>query len=218
VPAPSFVNVGTRSNGAPQSSRTPALPASLVNGNILICTALTKVDQDHSISGAGWQAVHAQQAQSNFRLSRWWRLVDGTETAPTISWATGTSCFAQISQYSGTDPTNPFGNISHNVASGTTHSSTGFNTTADDSLVIYEDVCNANTAVATPSGWTENYDNGSGTGATRNAGGSKVIATAGDPSGNISVSGGFAQYCQSQIELLAPAGGGAMPYSFGFVA
>jgi hypothetical protein len=115
---------------------------------------------------------------------------------------------AQIAYYS--DAANVVNNgVSVSGTTGTgstsTHTSTGFNTDADNALALYLDACAANTAIATPSGWTEDLDGGSATSATRQAFGSKSIATSGTGSGNISVTGGNAAWVQFQIEIKGQA-------------
>jgi hypothetical protein len=86
------------------------------------------------------------------------------------------------------------------TGTGATHTSTGGNTSFNDSRVVYVDHANANTALATPSGWTENTDSGSATGPVRTTFGGKDAATAGTGSGNISVTGAAAAWVQQQIE------------------
>lgn len=206
--APLYLNVGTRSQSAGAVTLTPALPASRSNGNILIATLASKNNATHATATGGWVLVGTQtNSGASFTRSRWWRIVDGTEASPVFTWTGSVACFAQIEQYDrdNTDTAAPFGTIG-TAAPGTvaTHTSTGFNTTRDLSLVIYSDACAANTAVGTPAGWVENYDNGNATGATNNAGGSKAVATSGTGSGNISVTGGAAAWVQQQVELKAP--------------
>lgn len=208
--AVAYLNVGTLSSFSGNTSVTPALPGLRANGNILIAEVMTKNGATHSLSGSGWTAIHAQQSNgSSMTVSRWWRWVDGTEAAPTISWsgsAAGYARIAQISRPNFDQGSAPFGAMSHNAGTGTTHTSTGVTTTRDNSRVFYFDSGNANTAIATPSGWTEHFDAGSTfIGASRNACGSKAVDTSGTGSGNISVVGAAGVYIQSQIEVLDAA-------------
>lgn len=207
--AQAYLNVGTRSQSAGATSQTPSLPGSRTNGNLLIAQAWSKNNATHSISGTGWAAIPGlsqTNSGASMTTSWWYRLVDGTEGAPTISWTGSVACGAQVIQFLRDDEsTPPFGFVgTPSTGTTSTHTSTGQNTTYNNSLVIYLDVCAANTAIATPSGWTERFDAGSATGASRNAGGTKSVATSGTGSGNISVTGGAAAWVQVQIELREP--------------
>ena len=206
---PSYLNAGTRANSSGATSLSPALPASRTTGNLLIAVAGSKNNFAHTCTTAGWTKFAQQNSGTAWTVSLWvYRRtqggVDGSETAPAITVGTSSvACFAQVIQYSGTfDPTDFLGGeVNVNTGTGSTHSCNGIVTTADNSLVIYIDAAAANTALNTPAGWTENLDNGSNTGATRNANGSKAIETAGTSSGNISVSGANAAWVMWQIEL-----------------
>jgi hypothetical protein len=206
---PSYLNAGTRANSSGATSLSPALPASRTSGNLLIAVAGSKNNFAHTCATAGWTKFAQQNSGTAWTVSLWvYRRtqggVDGSETAPAITVGTSSvACFAQVIQYSGTfDPTDLLGGaVNVNAGTSSTHSCNGIVTTADNSLVIYIDAAAANTALATPTGWTEELDNGSNTGATRNANGSKSISAAGTSSGNISVTGASAAWVMWQIEL-----------------
>lgn len=206
--APSYLNVGTSAVSAGATSRTPALPASRTNGNILIAVVGSKNNATHSISGSGWASLASQtNSGTGWTVSYWWRVVDGTEAAPTISWTGSVACFGQIVQYTrqNSDTAAPFGTIgTAGTGTGATHTSTGFNSTRNNSLIIYLDAAIANTAIATPTNWTERFDAGSATSVTRFAGGDRTLTTSGSASGNISVTGAAAAWVQRQFELLEP--------------
>ena len=207
--APSYLNAGTYLNTASATSMSPALPTGRVNGNILIATVRHIGTAVMSVGGGGWQALGSQiQNGSALRVSQWWRVVDGTEAAPTVSWTGALNASAQIHQYSreNYDTTSPFGTIgTADVGATATHTSPEITTTRDNSLVIYIDVASANTALATPSGWTEDSDTGAtGPPNGRMTAGSKTVTVSGTATGNISVTGAATNFIQRQIELLAP--------------
>lgn len=212
--APTWLNSGARNSQSAATSVVPALPASRVNGNILIAHVGTDTNATHSISGSGWQALGSSGSPaSTWRSSLWWRVVDGTETAPTISWTGSVANFGQIYQFTreNFDKTAPFGTVqSPSTGSTSTHTSTGFNTTRNNSLAIYIDGADVNTAMAQPTGWTERVDNGSATGSSRNVMGTKAVANSGTGTGNISVTGAAAYWVQWQLELLEPKIGATM--------
>lgn len=207
--APSFLNAGSGNFSAAATSRTPGLPASRANGNVLLCVCVSKNNTTHAITGAGWAAVpgFSQFAVANMTVSLWYCIVDGSEGTPTISWSGSVACGAQIIQYTRAVEASPapFGTIgTKNNGATATHTSTGFNTTRANSLAIYFDLTIANTAVSTPSGWTEQFDAGSGPAAIRIAGGAKSVATSGTGTGSISLTGAGSQWLQFQLELLEP--------------
>lgn len=130
--------------------------------------------------------------------------MDGTQTAPTITWSSSVACFARVSQFSGAHNSDPIGAVSNNTGTGTPHTNPGITTTAADSLVVYLGAGAVNTAYGTPTGYTKNTDEGNATGGYRYTIGSKTVATAGTDSGALSVSGGTAAWVLVMLELLAP--------------
>lgn len=197
--APAFFNSGAHGAGT-GVTRTPGLPASRANGNILIAICLTLNNATHAVSGAGWSLILPQtNSGTGFTVSCWWRVVDGSETSPVFSWTGSVANAAVIKQYSRSnfDNINPFGAIgTPSTGSGTNHTSTEIVTTQANSLAIYIDNGETIAGMATPAGWSENWDQ------SRGKGGSKVIAGSGVGSGNISVLADAAgAWVQFQIEL-----------------
>lgn len=204
-----YLNSGTRANSSGATSRTPALPGSRVSGNLLLAIIGSKNNFTHTSSSPGWSKLDQRDSGTGWTTSLWIYNrtgggVDGSEAAPTVDVASSNvACFGQVIQCSGPfDPDDPIGATNFNTGTSSTHSCTGVNTTADNSLMLYIDTAAANTALATPSGWTENLDNGSSTGATRNTVGTKQMGSSGSASGDISVAGASAAWVMWQIELL----------------
>jgi hypothetical protein len=143
---------------------------------------------------------------ASFTVSHYYRIHTGTNVDPVISW-TG-SADASARRYLFRD-TRAKATVAAPVAyhgtvgTGTTspHTSTGANTTEDDVLAIYIDICNANTAMAPETSWTERVDSGSATGPIRSYLADREMATAGSATGNISEAGGAAAYVQQQFEI-----------------
>lgn len=197
-----YVAAGTRSNSAGAATLTPALPTR-TNGDLLIAIVGGKNNATHSVTGAGWTKLTQTNSGASWTVSLYYCIVNGSEAAPTISWTGSVACFAQILQYRGTSAS-PFGASSVSTGTTSTHTSSQITTTAPNSMVVAWDGAAANTAIATPSGWTENLDGGSATGATRNSADSKTVASSGTASGNISVVGAAAAWVQWQYELRSP--------------
>lgn len=199
-----YVNSGTRNATAGATSRNCALPASLANGNILIAACCVKNGDDISISGTGWAQLGTQiKIGTSFTAILAWRLVDGSEVDCSFSWTNSAAAQVHMHQYSGT-ALSPIGSINSNSGSTSTHSCTGVTTTRNNSTVVYIDQAAANTALATPAGWTEDQDGGSATSVTRDTNGKKSVATSGSASGDISVTGAAADWVMYQVELMIP--------------
>ena len=200
---------GAISAGSSVTSRTPAAPSSTnfprAIGDLEIAVCSKENSATDSCSSSGWNKLDQQNSSTAWSQSIYWRIYNGTNVDPVISW-TGAAdadavryCFKNV-QNSGT-PVKTLGTPANGTT--TTHTSTGGNTTQAKSVAVYLDSCNANTAIAQPSGWTEMFDAGSATGPCRQAAGFKAVATSGGASGNISVTGGATRWIQSQIEILA---------------
>jgi hypothetical protein len=210
---PAYVNAGIRQNNASATSRTPALPSPLTNGEILICVCGSANTATHTIGGGGWQSFFPQtNSGTAFTCSFWWRVVDGTEASPTISWTGAAACWAHVFNFSrdNYDTLAPFGALGvASTGTGTTATAAGITTTRDNSLAVYMVVSNVNTAMSTPTGgWTERVDTGSSTSGTRNALGDLSLPTSGTASGSISSTIGSSDWLALQFELLAAQSGG----------
>lgn len=193
---------GTRVQSASAATLTPGLPTVDGQKGLLVCVVFSKNNATHSTSTIGWTKLGQQNSGASFTASIF-TAPEGS-AAPVITWTGAAACSARISYYS--DPANTVDTTpgASSVSNGTTstHTSTAINTTRANSLVIYVDVASANTAIATPSGWTEDADTGSATDAGRTAFGNKPVAGSGSSSGAISVTGAAAAWVQWQIEIM----------------
>lgn len=196
---------GTRNQSSGAISRNPALAAGGSNGDLHLAVVGSKNNVTHTSSSTGWVKLFQQNSGASWTVSVWaYRPTlggaDGSQAAPTITVAaSNVACFSQCFRLSG------FGSIgASNVNAGTTstQSCTGITATGYGSRVIYLAASAANTALATPTGWTEDADNGNATGATVNEIGGKNLSNLGDASGDISVTGASAAWVMWQIEIL----------------
>lgn len=206
-----FFAVGTRSQSSGNTQRAPSLPSGVASGRgILLCAVHSKNNATHSTATSGWTKIGQWNSGASFTVSLF--IATGGAGAPTITWSGSVACGAQIAYYEDAmnvlDPA--LGQTSFNNGSGNPHTTTGFNTTRADSLVVYFDVAAANTALGAPSGWTEDNDAGSATDAGRHVWGSKKVPNAGDASGNISVTGATGAWVQGQVEIMREAYTGLM--------
>lgn len=202
-----YVNTGTRTQIAGATSRTPALPGSRVNGNLIFATCGSKNNAVHSCATAGWSKLAQENSGAGWTVSLWVAVAGATLAAPAITWSGSVACYAQCIQYSRPNLANGslaqiIGQIVSNTGSTSPHSCNGFTATTAGGAALYFDAVSSNTtALSTPSGWTENYDNPNATGATRNTGGIKQLANIGDASGAISVTGQASPWVMYQVEV-----------------
>lgn len=197
-----YRTVGIRLQSASAATLTPPLPSRDGDKGKLIAVVTSKNNAVHSCATAGWTQVGAQvNSGANFTASVW--QAAEAATVPTFTWTGAVACAAQIAYYSDGQGVldASFGSSTSSNGLTSTHTSSSINSTRNDALVIYIDVAAANTALATPSGWTENVDGGSATDNGRTVWGSKAISTSGGPSGAISVTGAAAAWVQFQVEL-----------------
>lgn len=139
--SPVFVNSSTRANQSFGTSVTVTLPASRVNGNLLILVWGRNATDQTPSTPSGWTPLLSYKpVPPTISLYIWYRFVDGTETNPTITWAANTSAHAYIVQYSGTLNSGLAFGSSQQVASAngtsTSISASGITTTSPNSTVM----------------------------------------------------------------------------------
>lgn len=202
---PMWISSGTHQVAATATSLTVTnVPAGRIAGDLEICTWGRETTAAETLSGSGWNLLNTRTFGTTRSRTVAWRIYDGTNVDPGLSWS-GTAdvwgrrhCWRDT-KASGT-PIAVLGTFGSGT--GTTHTSTGGNTTEADVKAIYLDDANANTALGAPGGsWTERFDAGSATGPSRTAGGDQPIATAGTGSGNLSMTGAGTAWIQEQFEV-----------------
>lgn len=201
MPGPTFRAIGARSQSASAATLSPAKPTVDDQKGILLAVVTSKNNATHSTGTSGWSLIGQVNSGASFTASLW--IAAETAGAPTFTWTGAAACSAQVAYF--TDPANTISTTvaasTSNTGSTSTHSTVSINTTKATATVVYVDVAAANTALATPSGWTEDNDTGSATDAGRTVFGEKQIATSGSASGAISVTGAAADWVQWQIEI-----------------
>ncbi len=213
-----FIAAGTRATSAGATSISPLKPTVLGNGGKLLCVVTSKNNATHATATPGWTIVGTQvNSGANFTASLWEAVESAA--APTFTWTGSVAASARIVYYVSPDaPAGLVGAVSSNSGSVNPHTSTAIISTRNQSLFVYLDVAAANTALATPGGWTEDDDSGSATDAGRTAFGSKAAPTTGANSGAISVTGAAADWVQFQVEVRVdapPAGFGTSKVEVG---
>ncbi|MGY4505258.1 hypothetical protein ACVWYH_009215 [Bradyrhizobium sp. GM24.11] len=183
---PSFVNAGAITQAS--TVHTGALPASRVNGNVLLLYFKVRSTTNDPTLSAGWTLLDSfGYGGSTYRYGVASCFVTGSEAAPTLTWAGGGTAVSEIMQYTGTDQSSPLVAGSKNGAqTGTTASNTAITSTRNGSIAISAIWNDQSTAHPLPSGFTNE-----GTGAFQNAFGSLrlsevQIATSGSSSGAVS--------------------------------
>lgn len=203
-----YLSGGTRASAAAVTTITPNLAAGSRGAVYAIVSSFNNAV--HNSATAGWTKKGQWNSGAGFTVSLWYADRAAVAAGPTVTWAGAANAGAIT--YVFDDPLNRLlpdpGTVVANTGTGATHSSASFAATAADSLAIYFDAAAANTALATPAGWTEHADVGGTTDGGRNVVGSKALTNAGDASGAISVAGANAAWVQIQIELRTVANSG----------
>lgn len=205
---PIFTAIGARSTTAGATTLTPAKPTVSGLGGKMLAVCQTKNNDTHSTTTGGWNLIAQVNSGANFTASLW----EAAETAaaPVFTWTGSVAAAAQVAYYCNAnapvDATIGFAVNSNGLTS--THATASSNSTGGDSLAVYVDAAAANTALATPAGWTEDADAGSATDAGRTTFGSKSLGASGSASGAISVTGANAAWVQFQVELMESAAAG----------
>lgn len=206
---PEWIAAGALSTATAQTSRTPAAPAGAQRGDLEIAHCSGENNETHSVSGAGWVKIGQTNSGASYTVSHYYRIHDGSNVDPVVSWASSVDATARRYLFRDTKATGTPCAYHGTVGTGTTspHTSTGANTTEDDVLAVYIDICNANTAMAAETSWTERVDSGSATGPVRSYLADREMAAAASATGNISEVGGVAAYVQQQFEVYNGANG-----------
>jgi hypothetical protein len=160
--AVAFVNSGARTN-ATATSLQAALPASLVQGNLMVglwsfnsppTPASFSIDQ-------GWTILQADRFSDNDSHNVMaWKVAGASEIAPTLSWTTLSSGQSQVLQFSGQSAKTPIGENSHwtqnDAGSNSIQSSNDITATTASSLILACLVWNGGGVMPpTPTGYTQ---------------------------------------------------------------
>ncbi len=198
-----YVNAGSAQNlSADSGSTSIALPSSRTNGNLLVAVLSSSFNNAQTWP-ADWNVVYSAWNTTNY-ISIAWRIVDGTEASPSVTWPTtsGKSVRHVCFQYSGTLTDEPIGDFTFSTGNTSPHTSSQIETIGKDSSAIYIDVAPNGTTLTAPSGWTQNYANGD-TGNAFSVGNKQLTGGAGTLSGDISSTGSAGAYwTMLQIELV----------------
>jgi hypothetical protein len=204
-----FGAVGTQSGQASGTTITPALPAGLAVGNLIISVAAVKNNSTLTWP-AGWTKVSQTNSGASWTVAWAWRINVTGVTAPAITIGTSAAATAQCWSYTGQDQFGPIGRVGA-AGTGTTspHTCNGSATTRTNSFNLYIDACAAATALTnptstTPATYTQRSATTNATSVTSISLGDGSVATQGSVTSNLSSTGGAAAYVEWQIEILAP--------------
>lgn len=201
--AVAYVSAGSRAGANNGTSVTPALPASLAVGDLMVTAILVEATSQTISTPSGWTQLGTTGA-TGITVAWYYRVYQSGDTAPSYSWATSASNGGLVMRFTGVDPTTSIGAKS-TVSNGTTstHTSNALTTTAANSMVILLDAVSVNTTLGTPSSWTLGINSGTGGSTTNNiAMMYQTVASSGASSGSTSVTGGSGAWGAQQIELL----------------
>lgn len=199
-----YVNSGVlKSQTASSTSISPALPASLVAGDILMVVFSARAINTATLSGAGWNLILTGIEGSVSVYLVGWRLVDGSEGQPTITYdvASANLQMAIVHQFSGTHRVAPIGATSNNNGVSANLLSLSITTIYNNALVIYLFLDFTTGALAQPAGWTERSDVGA-TGGEMSMG-DQQVHTLGTATGNAGATITSSRWAALQIEIRA---------------
>lgn len=207
---PEYISVGTASQSAGATSINPTgAPAGRLLGDIEYCSVATENNETISVSGTGWaQRGSTVPEDTTWQEALFWRRYDGSNVDPDFSWSSSVGCSARrwIERDAKTSG-DPHGGSNTNSGTGTTHSITGINATANNSLVQYLSHSEANTALGADAGYAEKFDAGSATGPYRLTVGTRDQATSGAGADNFSATGANASWVMRLDEIYCSEAG-----------
>lgn len=211
----SFLGAGTRKSNAGSAAVAPGYPAGLANGDLLIGVVGGKNNDTHT-----WPSPWVKQGQQNGGASwttSWATLVySGVSAAPNVTWTGSVSNFGQVVALRGAHPTAFEGNVTVSGSTGSPHAIAGVALSSKDVIVAYFGGGAANTAYGAVSGWSEDLDNGSATGATRNVFGTRTYSnSSGSTTDIINPTGGTAGWALWAQEIVADRYVGSLSTTLG---
>jgi hypothetical protein len=197
---PRQVNGAAAVNGASVTSLSPGLPTGRVNGDIMLGVCFVNASKTFSVGG-GW-TIADTTADGNACV--FWRLVDGSEAAPTISWSGAAAAAASgLIMFRGNSTTDAIGNIAKNNGTGTTLSLTAVTTTRNCSVCMTWLMADAsNQTVGLPSTYVNIGPANSVNGSNRAC--YKQVQLNGTSPANISVAITSATWQAFQVEVRCP--------------
>lgn len=192
-----YVNTGAVTSVGSVTSASVNLPASRTVGNLLIAYVSTSLSACTHTWPSGWTVLDHTN-DGTYTTSIAWRIVDGTETSPTVTLSGSQYAQAKMWQYSGVIAA-AIGSYSENVGTTSPHTCNEIVTTGQDSAIIYLDLCTSAGTLTTPSGYTSNDTSAP---LQSYSIGIKQTTGTGVASGNISAVGGGEHYMLRIIELV----------------
>lgn len=203
--APTFVNAGALASPGFVSSISPSLPASLVNGNLLVAVMnCSSTNRDASFP-AGWSRIGIVQSAGDYSLVFGAHIVDGTEGSTVTLTASGSGTLkARVYQFTGNDPASVAAALHDSAvtvnANSATFTNPGITSTQADSLAVCLWGGNNGAPTGTPTGY------GLLSNDTFIAGFAQTLAGAGDTSDPISQAlSATMRWGSYSFEILSPA-------------
>lgn len=158
--APTFVNAGAVAIQGFGTSIAPSLPASLVNGNLLIACVFTHTFDKAMTWPAGWTQIGLHNDTGDYSVEYRARIVDGSEGATiSVTWTGNVAARAKIWQFTGNvnDVDAAIGATAEAsaVSASSTITNPGLTSTADNSLaVLFAAMKSGVQVTGTPTGYT----------------------------------------------------------------
>lgn len=199
--SPIYDGKGASAQSASAATLTPAKPTVRGYRGILIAVCFSKNNAVHSTATSGWTKFGQTNSGASFTMSVFYAAESAA--APVITWTGAAACSATVAYYASPQGDMEIAIGANSVATGSTgtHTSPSITATRDDALALYFDNCAVNASMATPSGWTEQFDGSLTTANAHIVFGDKAMPSAGGASGAISVAGPNGAWVQYQLEI-----------------
>lgn len=204
---PFYVTVGALSAlGSTAAALTvTGQPGTRQVGDIELCSMANESNEVMTISGTGWATVAARITQgASWQSILIGRRYDGSNVDPIATWTTATASSGRRWLIRDTHPASPYGTAAANTGSAAAHTiAAGVNSSTTNSLIVYVDHAEANTALGADADYTERFDTGSATGPMRLVAGDRVQAVAGAGAAAFTATGALASWVLRLQEMLA---------------
>jgi hypothetical protein len=205
--AVAYVSIGTVSISASTTTVTPALPASMAAGDLMVCFVSVNGGSSAFNTPAGWTKI-GPWIQGTTGAGVWYyRFWQSGDTAPVITWTTANGVNACIARYTGAGAVGAIGTVT--AGTSTTQNFVGVTTTAANSMVIVSLESQDSPVATGPGGsWASQFSQVDATNIINIQVVGQTFASSGSASGTGSwTSGGNTEFGTVSIELQIAAGG-----------
>lgn len=210
-----LIRAGAASQSAGATTLTPAKPTVDGSNGRLLAVLCSKNNATHSSTTNGWSKLDQVNPGASFTVSLW-EAAEGA-SSPVITWTGSVACLAAVWYFA--DASAPMTALkvgsAANTGTSNPHTSSSYNSDANNVLAIDVDAGAAATALTLPSGWGSANNKTGATAAAAISVCTKAIATSGTATGSTSTNGASAAWAQWQLEAEYLATTGSLAKTLG---